>query len=289
MRVESGAHAVLERERLEGADALKGLLHGFENARAAGELMIRDGLDAADHLAQDQHRRRHHDDAEQGHHGVLHGHHRDKADERQQIATDRRDEQVEHLARRGGAGGEPGHELGTVAVGEKADVMLEQFREHPPLILGNDPVADARQSERLPVGGHRLDHENDGGHQGEGDDAGKIFVDVGLIDHVADQIRAQRGARRRNSHQAERDCIAPPLARRLFRQEAPDQSGRTAGVRKQPLKIRFEHTPPVARQMEPRRCSEPFLPRPERFSSGIGGLAERQRARVASLRSHASA
>ena len=76
-----------------------------------------------------------------------------KSDQREQIAADRRDEEVEHLARGGGAGGQPRHEFRAVAVGEEADVVLQQPREHPPLVVGDDAVADARQRERLPIGG----------------------------------------------------------------------------------------------------------------------------------------
>src|SRR5262249_7982109 len=102
--VEAPAHGLFERERLDDAHALQGLLQRFENARAAGELMMRNRLDAADHLAQDQHRRRYHDDAEHGQHGILHGHDRGKPDEGKQITTERRNEEIEDVARRRGAG-----------------------------------------------------------------------------------------------------------------------------------------------------------------------------------------
>ena len=156
---------------------------------------------------------------------------------------------------------------------KKPMLCCSNLREHPPLIVGDDPVADARQRERLSIGRHRLDHEDHGGDEGEDDDPGEVLVDVGLIDHVADQIGAERGAGCGNPHQAERERIAPPLAGRLLHQEPPDQAGRAAGVRKQPLEIRFEHTHPVARRhWSPRRGRAPFLPRRQRFSSGIGPL-----------------
>ena len=114
---------------------MQGLLQRFENARAARELMIRNRLDAADHLAQDQHRRRHNDDAQRREHRVLHRHHRQQPNERKQIATEGSDEQVEHLARRRGSGVESRHELRAVAVGKKTDVMLQQSGKHLPLIV----------------------------------------------------------------------------------------------------------------------------------------------------------
>ena len=145
------------------------------------------------------------------------------------------------MARRGGAGGEPGHELGAVAVSKETDVMLKQLCEHPSLIIGDDSVADARERDGLPIGGHSLDHEDHGGHESEHDDARKVLVDVGLIDHVADQIGAERGARRGNRHQGECERIASPLAGGLLQQQSPHQSGRAFRVREQSLKVRFEH------------------------------------------------
>ena len=109
---------------------------------------------------------------------------------------------------------------------KKPTLCCSSLREHSPLIVGDDPVADAREHDRLAVGGHSLDHENHGGHEGEDDDAGKVLVDVGLVDHVADQIGAERGARRGNSHQAECERIASPLAGGLLHEQPADQSGR---------------------------------------------------------------
>src|SRR5262249_33403277 len=127
------------------------------------------------------------------------------------------------------------------------NIMREQLREPLPLIVGDDPVADPREHDRLSIGGHSLDHENHGGHEGEDDDAGKVLVDVGLIDHVADQIGAERGARRGNSHQAECERIASPLAARLLPEQPWDKSAGAIGVREQSLKIRVEHARSVAR------------------------------------------
>ena len=134
--------------------------------------------------------------------------------------------------------------------------MLQQLGEHPPLIVGNDPVADAGQRERLPIGRHCLDHEDHGGDDGEDDDPGEVLVDIGLIDHVADQIGTERRAGCGDPHEAERERVAAPLPRRLFHQEPPDQAGRAAGVGKHPLEIRSKHTPPVARRPGARGAAE---------------------------------
>ncbi len=162
----------------------------------------------------------------------MHRHHREESDKRQQIAAEGRDDEVEHLACGGSAGGQASHELRAVAVGKKTDIMLEQLGEHPSLIVGNDSIADPCEHHRLPIGSHSLDHEDHGGHQGEDDDSRKVFVNVGLVDDISHQIRAERRARGRYSHQRECKCVMTPLPRRLLHEQAADQSGRAVGIRK---------------------------------------------------------
>jgi len=86
--------------------------------------------------------------------------------------------------------------------------------------------------DRLPVGSHSLDHEDHGGHQREDDDAREVFVNVGLVDDVSHQIRAERRARGRYSHQRECKCVTTPLPRRLFQEQPADQSGCAVGIGK---------------------------------------------------------
>ena len=52
--------------------------------------------------------------------GILHQHHDDERDQRQQIAPDRVDQQVEHLRDRGGAGGQPRQKFRRMPLGEEA-------------------------------------------------------------------------------------------------------------------------------------------------------------------------
>ena len=61
-----------------------------------------DGVDAADQLAQDEERRRRDHEAEERHQRVFHDHHGNQPDQRQKVAADRGDQQVDHL-RAGGA------------------------------------------------------------------------------------------------------------------------------------------------------------------------------------------
>ena len=93
--------------------------------RAAGELVRATVRIRRTSLRSTQHRRRNDDEADQRHDRILHHHHGDQADERQQIAADRRDQQIEHL--RGGvrAGRQPRDEFGGMPVGEEADILVE--------------------------------------------------------------------------------------------------------------------------------------------------------------------
>ena len=67
-------HLVLERECLDHANALQGFLHSLDDLRATGELHARDATHPADQLAQEQKRRRRHDNADKRHHRILDHH-----------------------------------------------------------------------------------------------------------------------------------------------------------------------------------------------------------------------
>ena len=66
--VDALLHRLFQRERLDGADALQRFLHGLQDVGGAGELVVGEALDALDQLAQEQHRRRHHHEADQRQH-----------------------------------------------------------------------------------------------------------------------------------------------------------------------------------------------------------------------------
>ena len=146
-------------------------------------------------------------------------HHDGEADQRHQIAADRGDEEIDHLADGGGAGGKPGDEFRRMAVGKKADVLLQQLVEHAPLIVGDDAVADPRQHDGGTVGRKRLDHEDHHRDQAERHDLVVVAVDIGRVDHGAEQIRGQRRGSRRRS----------PSARRRRRSAASGRAPRRRG------------------------------------------------------------
>ena len=113
-------HDILQRKRLDDTDTLYRLLHGFEDARAAGELVFCNAVDAADHLAQNDECRRHDNETEQRHYRVLPKHHRDEADQQEQIAAERGKNQVEHLACRIRARGYAREEIAGMPFSEEA-------------------------------------------------------------------------------------------------------------------------------------------------------------------------
>jgi len=115
--------------------------------------------------------------------------------------------------------------------------VLKQPREHSPLIVGNDTVADARQHHRLAIGGHAFDGEKTGGHQRERNDAWQALVHVGLVDDIADEISAKRGAAGGDGHHGKGERISAPLRRGLLQEQAADQGGPAIGIREQPLPV----------------------------------------------------
>ena len=126
----------------------------------------------------------------------------DQPDQRQQVAAERGDQQVDDLGRRRGARAQPRDEFGRMPVGEEAEAFVEQLGEHAALIVGDDAVADLRKHDAVAVGGEPLGGEQRGGDAAENKDAGEVLIDIGLVDDVADQIGAERRAAGGDRHQA---------------------------------------------------------------------------------------
>ncbi len=244
-------HLVFERECLDHSHALQGFLHGLDDARAAGELHAGDAAHPADQFAKEQKRGRRHDEAGKRHHRILHHHHDAKPDQRHQIAAYCGDEKIDHLAHRGGAGGEPGDEFGRMAIGEKADVLLQELVEHAPLIIGDDPVADPRQRDGRAVGRKSFCREHRHRDQGYDHDHMEIFVHIGFVDHRAEQIGGERRGGGGDGHQHEAEGVEPPVPQRLVDQQAAHQNagrilvrGFGHGIRPWELSCVFHFAPP---------------------------------------------
>ena len=175
-RIDPRPHDRLEVERLDDAEALDGLLHGLEDFGAAAVLRERDRPHPLDELAHPEHRRRHHHDADQRQERRLIDHHRDEAEEGQEIAPERIDQEVEHLRRRSRAERDPRGEFGGVAVGIEGDVLRQQLVEQLLLVLGDDVVGDARERHGLAVARQSLDGEDDDHRHGDdGDSVEAVF------------------------------------------------------------------------------------------------------------------
>ena len=152
------------------------------------------------------------------------------ADQRQQIASDRVDQQAEHLGDRIGAGGQPRQKFRRMPLGEEGDAFAHQLGEQPALVVGEDGVADLRQDHVMAVGRRALEDEDHDGDAGQDRDAADVLVDIGLVDDLAEQIGRAGGGRRRDRHQRERHQIAPPIGGSLFRDQAANQDRRAIGI-----------------------------------------------------------
>ncbi len=136
--VDALLHGVFERECLHRADALERFLHRLQDVGGAGELVEGEALDALDQLAQHQHRRRHHDEADERHHRVLPHHHADHGEQHHEVAPDGVDQHVEHVGDGFGAGGQPRQEFRRMPFGEEADALAHQLGEQLALVGGED-------------------------------------------------------------------------------------------------------------------------------------------------------
>jgi hypothetical protein len=194
---------------------------------------LRHHADAADQLAQDQHGGRHRYEADDEQHRILDHHDDCEADQGEQIAADRQDQQIKHLGDGSGTCGKSGDEIGRVSVGEIAKALIEQPIERPLLNIGDDAAVDAREYDRLAVGARALEHVEHHGCESERDDRGKIFADIGLVDEIFDQIRRNRRARGSHGHEREGEAIALPAPGRVLQQQAPDQRQRAFRVGQQ--------------------------------------------------------
>ena len=142
--VDAPLHGRFQRERLHRADALQRFLHGLHDVGAAGELIVGEALDALHQLAQDQHRRRHHHEADKRQHRILRHHHEYQADQQQHVASDGVDQQRQHVGDGFGARCQPRQEFGRMPLGIESDALAHQLGKQPPLVVGEDGVADLR-------------------------------------------------------------------------------------------------------------------------------------------------
>ncbi len=110
-------------------------------------------------------------------------------------------------------------------VGEESDVLLQQAPEHAALVVRHDAVADAQENDGVAVVGESADHEQQERQHGDLDHAREIFLHVGLIDDIANQVGGERGAGRAERHQHEGEHVALPPGKPVLRQQTANQRG----------------------------------------------------------------
>ena len=82
----------------------------------------------------------------------------------------------------------------------------------------------------MAVGRDAFDEQHHHHKPGERGDAGDILRDVGLVDHLAQELDRARAGTGRDAHQHQRRQIAPPVDQALFHHQATDQDRRAIGI-----------------------------------------------------------
>ena len=152
------------------------------------------------------------------------------ADQQQQVAAERIDQEVENLGDGGGAGGQPRQKFRRMPLRVECDALAHQLGEQPALVVGEDGVGDLRKNHGVAVGRRALEDENQDGEAGQQRDAAHVLVDIGLVDDLAENPGRARGRRRRHRHQHEGQQIAPPVGEALFGDQAANQRRRAIGI-----------------------------------------------------------
>ena len=221
------AHEVLEREGLDDADALRGLLQRLHHLHRALELARHDLAHADADLAHADRRERNEHQRQQRQQRILRHHHDDEPDDGQRVAGKRGDDEVENAARRLGDEGLAGDELGRMRSAVIADLHSEHLVEDAPLHVRDDVVADPRHDDLLAVGRKALDRVNRHDRRRDFPDRAQVATDEDLVDDPADDPCRQRRRERDQAHHREGEEIALPMLEALIGQE-PTQ-GRVQG------------------------------------------------------------
>ena len=219
-----GAHEILEREGLDDADALRGLLHRFHHLRGALELARHDLAHADADLAHAEHGERNQHQRQERQQGILRHHDDDEPDDRQRVARKCGDEKVEHAARRLGDEGLTGDEYGRMRLAVIADLHPQHLVEHAPLDVGDNAVADPRHDDLLSVGRQALDRVDDHDRDRDLPHRLEIAADEDLVDDLADDPGGHRGRQRDQAHHRNPEGVALPVLGALVGQQ-PTQDG----------------------------------------------------------------
>ena len=158
---------LFEGEGLDDANALRRLLQRLHHLHRALELARHDLANAEPDLAHPDRGKRKEHQREERQQGILRHHHDDEADNRQGVAREGRDEEVENAARRLRDESLPRDEFGRMGAAVVADLHPQHLVEDALLDIGDNIVGDPRQDHLLAVGRQSLDRVD--GHDRRGD------------------------------------------------------------------------------------------------------------------------
>lgn len=161
---------------------------------------------------------------------VLAEHDHDQADQCQEVAGDRRDRHVEHVADAADVLADFGGELGRAVLVEIADAERHQMRIKPALIARHDVVADLGKGDRLPVG--RKPPEDEGGEDRTADQEHDVGAPVGesLVDDRLHDPGGEAGRRRHHDKACDCESIAADVVAAVFGDDALEDSRDRLGI-----------------------------------------------------------
>ena len=227
---------VLQAVGFDDPDALRGFLHGLQHFAETAEFALHDLARPADHLADEKDRDRQGGQAEKGDDRILGHHHDDQANERENVAPQAGDDQIENLARSVGAEAQPVHEIGGMARGEIGDTLGKHAVVHALAEIGDDAIADIGHGHRLAVRGQTLDRVDGDDRRAEQPDQIIGLVHENTVHDLLDHVSGHGGRERDQKHEEDRQRIALGVLAALGEQQArndlagvfANQAGETA-------------------------------------------------------------
>jgi hypothetical protein len=177
-----------------------------------------DFLDTADQMPQRKDCRRENQHTDQRQDGLLRDHDDHESDERERIAAERIDDQIEYS--RGGVGAvRDRHSIfRRMPVSEIGDWLTYQRIEQSALIFSRHPIAELRHRHRLAIHRETLDGAEHHRRYCNERDVLKAAVDVGVIRRLPGQVYQQARAAGTDGHEDDCGRIAPPMSSALLAQ-----------------------------------------------------------------------
>ena len=135
-----------------------------------------------------------------------------------QVTADRRNDQVERIARGRTNEGLACDEIRRMSVAEKLHVHLQHVGVNASLNIGDYGIGDARQRDLLAVGGKTLGDIDGDDDTGKEKNRALPALDEHLVDDVFHEIGGECCRRPHNAHEKEGKAVAAPMSPPLFAQ-----------------------------------------------------------------------